>query len=255
MALYTYPLIRDPGHLLPLQVPPFHKDPMMYGWTMVSNTRRLLSAPLAVFHGNTFYPHGNVVAHTDLLLTPTLFPAGPVYLLTGNPVLQYNVTLLLWWALSGWAMYVLAFAVLRSHAGAAIAAIVFTLCPFRTDFFLEFQMQLAFPMPLALLGFLRFLETHRARYLAGALALVWVEALASMYYAIILGLCLVVVALLHLSCARAPGGAGVLVPRRRRRHRARPRPGALPDPVRAEPPRAGSGARRWISPAVTRRTS
>jgi hypothetical protein len=91
LALFTYPLIRDPGHLLP-----YHKDPMMYGWTMVSNTRRLLSTPLAVFHGNTFYPHGNVVAHTDLLVTPTLFPAGPLYLLTGNPVLQYNLTLLLW---------------------------------------------------------------------------------------------------------------------------------------------------------------
>ncbi len=198
LALFTYPLVRDPGHLLP-----YHKDPMMYGWTMVSNTRRLLSTPLAVFHGNTFYPHGNVVAHTDLLLTPTLFPAGPLYLLTGNPVLQYNLTLLLWWALSGWAMYVLAFTLLRSHVGAAIAGVVFSVCPFRTDFYLEFQMQLAFPIPLALLGWLRFLETRRPRYLVATLALVWVEALASMYYAIILGLCLATLTLLHL-VARAP---------------------------------------------------
>jgi hypothetical protein len=193
LAVFTWPLIRDPGHLLP-----YHKDPMMYGWTMVSNTHRLLSVPLRVFHGNTFYPHGNVVAHTDLVLTPTLFPAGPVYLLTGNPVLQYNLTLLLWWALSGWAMYVLTFALLRSHVGAAIAAVAFAVCPFRTDFYLEFQMQLAFPIPLALLGLLRFLETQRTRYLVATLALVWVEALASMYYAIILGLCLAVLALLHL---------------------------------------------------------
>jgi hypothetical protein len=192
VVLFTYPLARDPGHLLP-----FHKDPMMYAWTMVSNTHRLLSAPLTVFHGNTFYPHGNVVAHSDLLLTPTLFPAGPIYLLTGNPILQYNLTLLAWWALSGWAMYVLTFALLRSHGAAVIAAIVFTLCPFRTDFFLEFQMQLAFPIPLAVLALLRFLETQRGRYLAGALALVWIEALASMYYALILGLCMVVLVALH----------------------------------------------------------
>jgi hypothetical protein len=194
IALFTYPLIRDPGHLLP-----YHKDPMMYGWTMVSNTRRLLSNPLTVFHGNTFYPHGNVVAHSDLLITPTLFPAGPLYLLTGNPVLQYNLTLLLWWALSGWAMYALAFALLRSHVAAAIAAVIFTVCPFRTDFYLEFQMQLAFPIPLALLGLLRFLETERTRYLVATLTLLWVEALASMYYAIILGLSLAVVALLHFA--------------------------------------------------------
>jgi Interleukin-like EMT inducer len=193
VAVFTYPLVRDPGHLLP-----FHKDPMMYGWTMVSNTHRLLANPLTVFHGNTFYPHGNVVAHTDLLLTPTLFPAGPIYLLTGNPVLQYNLTLLLWWALSGWAMYVLTYALLRSHAAAAVAGVAFTVSPFRTDFYLEFQMQLAFPIPLALLALLRFLETRRVRYLAAVLALLWVEALASMYYAIILGLCLATLALLHL---------------------------------------------------------
>jgi hypothetical protein len=175
---------------------PIHKDPLMYGWTMVSNVHRLLSAPRAIFHGNTFYPHGNSIAYTDLLLTPTL-TAGPIYLLTGNPVLQYNLTLLLWWALSGWAMYVLAYALLRSHPGAAIAAIVFTLSPFRTDFFLEFQMQLGFPIPLAVLSLLRFLESARWRYLAALVLLVWVEALASMYYAIILGLCLVVLAGLH----------------------------------------------------------
>src|SRR2546422_738717 len=157
-----------------------------------------LSAPLQVFHGNTFYPNGNSVAYTDFLLTPTFFPAGPVYLLTGNPVLQYNVTLLVWWALSAWAMYLLAFALLRSHAGAALAAVAFAFCPFRTDFFLEFQMQLAFPIPLALLCLWRFLEGHRWRHVFGIVACVWIEALASIYYAIILGLCLVVVSGLHL---------------------------------------------------------
>jgi hypothetical protein len=198
VVLFTYPLILDLGHLLPFQEGGgFHKDPLMYGWTMVSNTQRLLASPLAVFDGNTFYPHGNVVAHSDLLLTPTLFVAGPVYLLTKNPVLQYNLTLLAWWALSGWAMYVLAFDLLGSQLGATVAAIAFGLCPFRTDFFLEFQMQLAFPIPLALLALLRFLESRGTRYLAAALVLLWIEALASMYYAIILGLCLVVLAGLH----------------------------------------------------------
>lgn len=192
VSLYTYPLILDPGGLLPK-----HKDPFMYGWTLVSNVHRLLTAPLAVFHGNTFYPHGNTVAFTDLLLTPTL-TAGPIYLLTGNPVLQYNLTLLIGWALSGWAMYVMTFALLQSHWGATIAALAFTLSPYRTDYFLEFQTQLAFPIPLAVLLFVRFLETHRWRHLGGVVLLLWVEALATMYYAIMLGLCLVVVAVLHM---------------------------------------------------------
>jgi hypothetical protein len=68
--------------------------------------------------------------------------------------------------------------VLDSHPGAIIAALVFTLCPFRTDFYLEFQMQLAFPIPLAILCLLRFLETGRRRPLFGVLAFLWVEELA-----------------------------------------------------------------------------
>lgn len=191
VSLFTYPLILDPGGLLPR-----HKDPFMYGWTMVSNVHRLVRAPLALFHGNTFYPNGNSIAYTDLLLTPTL-TAGPVYLLTGNPVLQYNITLLLWWALSGWAMYVMTFGLIQSHPGALVAALVFTLCPYRTDYFLEFEMQLAFPIPLALFFFFRFLETHRWRDLGAVVLLVWVEALAAMYYAIMLGFCLVLVGMLH----------------------------------------------------------
>ena len=178
----------------------------MYGWTMVSNVHRLLRAPLAVFHGNTFYPQGNTIAYSDLLLTPTVFPAGPVYLLTGNPVLQYNLTLLAWWALSAWAMYLLAFALLRSHPAAALAAVVFAFCPFRTDFYLEFQMQLAFPIPLAFLSLWRFLHGGRWRHALGMVAWVWVEALASMYYAIILGLALMAVWGLHVLLRPASWG-------------------------------------------------
>ena len=191
VCVFTYPLITAPGDLLPP-----HKDPLMYGWAMVSNVQRLLSTPLALFHGKTFYPHGNVMAYTDLVLTPTL-TAGPVYLLTANPVLQYNVTLLVWWALSGWAMYVLAFSLFRSHPAAIVAAVAFALCPFRTDFYLEFQMQLGFPIPLAILGCLRYLDTGRWRPLLATVLLVWIEALASMYSAIILGFTLVVLTGLH----------------------------------------------------------
>src|SRR5262249_34424899 len=82
--------------------------------------------------------------------------------------------------------------------------------PFRTDFFLEFQMQLAFPIPLALLGLLRFLESGRWRPLLATALLVWVEALASMYYAIILGLALVGWAGPHPLPRSGRGGGGTV---------------------------------------------
>src|SRR5262249_15138686 len=59
-------------------------------------------------------------------------------------------------------------------------------------------MELAFPIPLAVLTFVRFLDTHRWRDLGWTVLLVWIEAVAAMYYAIMLGFVLVLVAAAHL---------------------------------------------------------
>jgi len=95
VALYTFPLIRDPAGFLP-----DHHDPFLNSWTMVSYARRLVAAPLALFHGNIFYPYGNTLSFQEIVLLPTA-TAGPIFALTGNPVLAYNLTILLFWALSG----------------------------------------------------------------------------------------------------------------------------------------------------------
>ena len=192
VALYTYPLILNPAVLLP-----DHHDPRYFGWIMISNAHRLLTAPFALFHGNALYPFGNTLTYSEFLLTPTL-TAAPVYYLTGNPVLAYNLTLLLFWALSGWAMFFTAYAFTRSFLPALLAAIAFTLSPYRTDYYLEFQMQLAFPIPLAVLFSSRFFVGQRWQDLALALLMVWIQALASWYYAIILSLALAVFALCFL---------------------------------------------------------
>ncbi len=192
VALYTYPLILDPARLVP-----DHHDPSIFAWVMISNAHRLLTAPLALFHGNAFYPHGNTLTYSELLLTPTL-TAGPIYYLTGNPLLAYNLTLLLFWALSGWAMFFCAYALTGSLLPALLAGIAFSLSPYRTDYYLEFQMQLSFPIPLAVLFTSRFLERQRGRDLALALLMIWLQALASWYYAIILSLALGLFAIFFL---------------------------------------------------------
>ena len=73
--------------------------------------------------------------------------AGPLNAITGNPVLAYNVTLILFWALSGWSMYAVAVRLTRDQAAALIAALIFTLCPYRTEMYLEFNMEMTFGIP------------------------------------------------------------------------------------------------------------
>jgi hypothetical protein len=189
VAVYTWPLASDPARLLPNNV-----DPRLFSWVMLTAFGNLVSRPELLFHGNAFYPVGNTLSLAEPLLVPSMV-AGPIFEVTGNPVFAYNVTLVLFWALSGWAMYAVAWAVTRHHGAAFVAAVVFTFAPYRMDHYKEFQMELAFGIPLAVYALMRFLETQRASFLGLLLAVFWIQAASVWYYAIILGFGLVAVAL------------------------------------------------------------
>jgi len=154
----------------------------------------LLAQPAALFHGNAFYPVGLSLTFAEPLLAPALV-AGPLHLATGSPVLAYNVTLLLFWAASGWATYAVASWLTRDHAAALVAALVFTFAPYRTELYLEFQMEIAVGIPLAVYTLVRFLETQRLGPLVAFLAVFWLQAVSVWYYAVILvfGLAVVIV--------------------------------------------------------------
>ena len=189
VAVWTWPLARDPAHFVP-----DNTDPRLFSWVMISVFRNLLTRPSLLLHGNAFYPHGSSLTFAEPLVTPALL-AGPLYGLLGNPYLAYNLTLLLFWAASGWAMYAVAYGVTRCHPAAAAATLVFTLAPPRIQYAVEFQMEIMFGLPLAVYALVRYLETQRARYLIAFLVTFWLQAIAVWYFAVILGSGLVVLAL------------------------------------------------------------
>ena len=159
---------------------------------MLTVFHNLLAQPRHLLEGPAFYPYGTTLTLMEPLLTPAL-AMGPFTAITGNPVVAFNLTLLLCWALSGWAMYVTTFWLTRRHAAALVAALVFTICPARLGYN-AFQVQLMFGFPFAVYGLVRFLETQRVRPLMLLLAAFWLEAVAVVYYGVILGAGLAVVA-------------------------------------------------------------
>jgi hypothetical protein len=191
VALWTWPLARDPAHLVP-----DNTDPRLFSWVMISVFRNLLTRPHLLLHGSGFYPYGLSLTFAEPLVTPALV-AGPLFRWTGNPYLAYNVTLLLFWAASGWAMYAVAYWLTRRHAAAAVATLVYTLAPPRIEYAVEFQMEIMFGLPLCVYALVRYLETQRLRYLAALLVAFWLQAIAVWYFAVILGLGLVVLALAY----------------------------------------------------------
>jgi hypothetical protein len=181
VVVATWPLVRAPASLWP-----DHHDPALFTWVMASTARRLLHAPRFFFDGNTFYPHGLSYAFGEILLVPALlgFPGW----VAGNPVLTYNLMVLLLWPVNGVAMAWAARELTGSRAAAWLAGAVFCLSPYFTEYYLEFNMLPAASVPVAIVAWIRWLERQRGRWLALALGAFTVQALTSWYYAIILGL-------------------------------------------------------------------
>ncbi len=192
VCVSTWPLLTGLSAL----VPP-HWDPRLNSWNMASNCRRILSNPLLLFHGNNFYPYGTTKAFTEVLLVPSLFSM-PVFLLSGNPILSYNVTLLLLWSVSGLTMYLCVKEMVGNRWGALLGATVWTLCPFRTDYYLEFQMQMCFAVPLIILYSYRFFRTQSVKHAALACLFLGIQAMSSWSWMLLVSFYLVVFSLSYL---------------------------------------------------------
>jgi Interleukin-like EMT inducer len=188
VAVATWPLARRLSSAWP-----DHHDPALFTWVMASWVDRLLQAPSAVFDGNAFYPHSKSLAYGEILLVPALlgFPG----FIAGQPVLTYNLLVLLLWPVNGVAMAWVAYELTGSRGAAWLAGAIFSLSPYFTEYYLEFNMLPAAAVPVAMLAWVRWLERQDPRWLAVALAALVVQGLTSWYYTIILGLGLVTLTL------------------------------------------------------------
>ncbi len=206
VVLATWPLATAPATLWPQ-----HHDPALWTWVMGSMVRRLaadplrLLRPLALFDGTAYYPYGLTLAFSEPLLAPAVL--GAPGFLWGSPVLTYNLLVLLLWPLNGVAMAWAAHELTGSRRAAWLAGVVFCLSPYFTRYQVEFQMLPAAAIPVALVGWLRWLETQRARWLGSALGGVAIQGLTSWYYTILLGLGLATVTVAY-ACLRWRGWRG-----------------------------------------------
>jgi hypothetical protein len=73
VGLWTWPLARDPAHLVP-----DNTDPRLFSWVMISVFRNLLTRPTFLLDGSGFYPYGLSLTFAEPLVTPAMV-AGPLF--------------------------------------------------------------------------------------------------------------------------------------------------------------------------------
>jgi len=169
---------------------------------MAWGAHAITTAPATIFDANIFYPRSNALALSENLLGS--MPLAAPFALAGQPVLGYNVVLLLSFFLFGvtttlWVRYLTGNLAAGLVAGAAAA-----FAPSRMDHLPQIQILAAHWLPLSLLLVTRYADTGRARHLVGASCLVALQYWAGIQITLIFAPFVALYALAMIRARRRP---------------------------------------------------
>lgn len=186
-VIYTWPLILHPTSRLAAPVGP--GDPFLYLWVFGWVMGTILRSPLdvltgRVFNANIFHPAESTLAYSDHMILQSVVLT-PIYAATGDVVLSYNVLLFASMLLSGVAMHAFVRAVTGSTAGAYLAGLAWAFWPYRFAHLVHIQLQALYFLPLAFLFLHRVMAGRRTLDAIALGGVVGLQALSSVYYAVI----------------------------------------------------------------------
>jgi hypothetical protein len=155
------------------------------GWGAESLPRLLTgSMSLAdVWNANIFHPEPLALSFSEHLFGEVL-QILPVYYLTENLILCYNLLFLSTFVLSGVGMYLLVNELTGNRYAGFVAGLLFAFVPYRVAQIAHIQSLSSQWMPMALYGFRRYIITSRPRALAGGAAALLMQNWSCGYYLI-----------------------------------------------------------------------
>lgn len=183
-------------------------DPLLNAWILGWDADRLRHGLDGLWQAPLFYPARDTLAWSEHLLGVAVFVA-PVYWVTGNIVLVYNVAFVGSVVLAGIGMYMLARELTGRRDAAWLAGLLFACLPYRVAQVSHLQVLYSGWMPLALLGLHRYFRTGSKMGLAGFVVAYLLTALSNGYYLFFLAIPVVIIVGWHLG-HRAWRGGGVL---------------------------------------------
>jgi hypothetical protein len=161
-----------------------------------------------VFDANIFHPATGTLTYSDHLLLQSAVLT-PVYALTHNAALCYNIVLLASLVASALAMHVFVSKTLGTTGGAYVAGLVWGFGSYRFAHLLHLQLQALYFLPLTFLFLHRVAARRRTRDAVVLGLFTGLQAIASVYYAVIGGLALVLGAVV-LAVSTGPSRIGKL---------------------------------------------
>jgi len=178
----TWPLGRDLGGSVEDR-----QDALLNVWITAWDGHQLLNDPLRLFDANIFHPHERTLAYSEILLGNGLL-ALPAIAVTGNPILGYNLALLLSFFLTALGTYLLVLKLTRSAGAGLVAGTILAFCSYRMTNLAQAQLLTTQWLPLTLLALHALLRRPRPHYVALFTLFYCLQTLSSFYYGILLAL-------------------------------------------------------------------
>jgi hypothetical protein len=161
-------------------------DSRLIIWTLAWDNHVWLDRLPSLFDANIFYPARNTLAYSEHLLGISFFTL-PVYALTRNPVLAYNLVWLLSFLLSAFAAHALAWRLTRDHLAATMAGLAFAFCFYRMhQGHGHLHVIWAFWIPISLMVLERWVAEVSWRWLGLFVVIATLQALSSWYQAVLI---------------------------------------------------------------------
>ena len=174
----TFPLIQHPTRTLPSDL----IDTLLNTWIIGWDADRLRHGLSGVWDAPIFFPYRNALAFSENLFGIAFFVA-PIYWVTHNAVLTYNVAFIASFVLAGAGMFLLAHSLTASRPAALIAGAYYAFCPYRMLQVMHIQMIATGWIPIGLFGLHRYFQTNRRRWLALFVVAYVLQVTSNMYAA------------------------------------------------------------------------
>jgi hypothetical protein len=163
-------------------------DSLLNAWILAWDADRLLralggdvNAIRNFWNANIFYPEPLTLAYSEHLFAQAV-QILPVYALTGNIILCYNLLFLSTFVLSGLGMFLFVREITGSARAGFVAGLIYAFAPYRVPQFSHLQVMSSQWMPFVLYGLRRYFVTRRVRPLAGAGAALIAQNLSNGYF-------------------------------------------------------------------------
>lgn len=161
--VWSWPLVFDLDRDVPWDLGDSLLNCWILGWDahhMQAALSGQVSALRGFWHGNIFHPNPYALGYSELLLAQAV-QILPIYALTNNLLLAYNLLFLSTFVLCGLGMYLLVRELTGDWRAALVAGSLFAFAPYRAAQATHIQILSAQWMPFVLYGLRRFFVTAR----------------------------------------------------------------------------------------------